>query len=215
MEKDPTKQVKHEANTAAIIRLVKELESGGRIIVSKSSNSKTSDLILDASRILRQKGFIVCHSNFKGAKNSDEFLERLHAACYAGFFPRKSELEKYKSSQLKKMMHAYEKLKNPSPFFVKPNKSSFDFSESDWSASINLAEQFAKRFKTKTVFFFEKFDVLSRFKDSMKLQGCLRADIQNHIHVSYCFSVASIKNEVEIFHSYNAPFYLTASRVVT
>jgi hypothetical protein len=215
LEKNPTKQAKPGVNSAAIVMLVKQLESGGRIILSKTPSLKTNDIILEASRKLKGNKFVVCHANLKGAKNSRQFLKRLKTAYYLGFFPKRSDLEKYKSSQLEKMIQAFEKLKDSSPLFVKPNQKAFDFSEKDWSASIDLAEQFAKRFRKKTVVFLENFDVLCTFKDSLKLQERLRACMQHHSRVSYCFTVGSLEREIEIFHSYKAPFYLTASRLTT
>jgi hypothetical protein len=194
--------------------LVKQLESGGRIILPKTADLNASDIILEAARTLKRKGFVVCHTNFKGSKDSREFLRRLHAAYYSGFFPKQLDLEKYKSNQLKKMMQEYEMLNDSGPLFVRPSKKVFDFSEKDWSTSIDLVGKLAKRFKKKTVVFLENFDVLITFKDSLKLQEHLRSCMQHHDLVSYCFSVGSMKREIEIFHFYKAPFYLTASRLI-
>ena len=206
----PKSKTKHDA----IIRsLVKQLDSGGRIVLSENSNSNTSVLVLEASKKLRRKGFVVCHADLRGSKNSREFLERLHLAYYAGFFPKKSNLEKYKSTQLKKMMRIYERLKKSSDLLVMPGFSVFDFSEKDWFATIDLVEKFAKSFRKKTIVFLENFDVICGFKDSMKLQESLRSCIQLHNGIGYCYSVSSIKREIEIFHSYSAPFYLSASRL--
>lgn len=202
-----------EKRKAFLRSLIKQLETGGRIILPKTPDLKTDDIIHEASSKLRRKGAVVCHANFKGAKNSTEFLECLHTAHYSGFFPKQSDFEKYKLSQLKRMIQAYEKRNDSSVLFIKPDRRAFDFSKKDWSASIDLVEKFAKRFKKKAVVFLENFDVLSTFNDSLKLQESLRSCMQHHSHVSYCFSVGSMKEEIEIFHSYKAPFYLTASRL--
>ena len=193
--------------------LVKQLESGGRIILSKNTNSNTSDLILEASKILKRQGFVVCHVNFRGCKNNFQFLERLHTAYYSGFFPKKSDLERYKSSELKKMIRRYDQLKGSDDVLIlKPDSSIFDFSEGDWLATVDKVKTLAKRFKKRPVVFLENFDSLCRLKDSLLLQERLRSRIQHHNNVSYCFSVSSVKREGEIFYSYDAPFYLSASR---
>jgi hypothetical protein len=194
--------------------LVQQLETGGRVILSKNSNSKTSDLILEVSRMLKRKGFAVCHADFNGSKNSIQFLERLHAAYYSGFFPKQTDLNKYKSDALKKMILQYDQLKGSSDLLIKkPDTSFFDFSKADWSRTMDLVEKLAKRLKKKPVVFLENFDVLCRFKDSMDLQEKLRSRIQHHHKVSYCYSVSSIDRERKIFFSYDAPFYLSALKV--
>lgn len=198
---------------AAIRSLVTELETGGRVVISKRRNLNTNSLILRASSILKKNGFVVCHADFKGTKNSGEFLERLHDAYLSGFFSRKSDLEKYKANWLKNMMKIYERLRKSTDLAAKPDLSVFDFSEKDWFATIDLVEKFAKGFRKKPIVFLENFDVMCGFKDSMKLQESLRSCIQHHGGIGYCYSVSSIKREIEIFHSYSAPFYLSASRL--
>lgn len=72
---------------------------------------------------------------------------------------------------------------------------------------LNLAENIAQKKGIKIVVCFDEFQNIASFSDSLSFQKKLRANFQQHQHVSYCFYGSKRHMLMEVFTDSSMPFY--------
>lgn len=191
---------------------VKELVSYAQgqanvILYSPRRYGKTS-LVRRVQSELRSKGFLILFSDFFGITSVDEIAMRTTKALYEVCRSKKTLFEK--SIQIFKSIRPVLKPDEAGNLsltveLAAQKPSGMDLLEETLSSLL----KFSKTIDYKLHFAFDEFQEIVELKDSIQIEGIMRANIQRH-PFSYFFIGSRRRILLEMFNSRKRPFFQSA-----
>ena len=187
-------------------RLLKNLKSGINTIIISPRRWGKSSLVQKAFEDLKnEKKIKLVHIDLFSINSQEEFLHKFA-----------SEVIKSSASKLKEWINiSKEFFKTLIPKFQFSTDADTEFNiifeyesiKKDPSEILNLPEKIAKKKKVKFIIAIDEFQNLANYEHFQKIEKNLRAEWQNHNHVTYCLYGSKNHMMTDIFNNPSKPFY--------
>lgn len=164
-----------------------------------------------AAAIKKDSSIKLCFIDLYKVRTEEEFYELLTLELLAATSGKMSEV----ASNIKKFFKQFIPKLSYSPVQDSEFTVGLNWEEVKKRPDeiLNLAETIATKQKIKLVICIDEFQNLGFFKDSIAFQKRLRANWQNHDHVTYCMYGSKRHMMLEVFTNQSMPFFQFGSLV--
>lgn len=187
--------------------LIQNLTGGVNTILISPRRWGKSSLVAHAVSIIKKKHkhIRVCQLDLYSTRNEEEFYAQYSAAVISACSNRLEEAMDFTRKFLSKFIPKISVSTDPDSGF----SLGLDWKEvrKDPTDILNLPETIARSKKIKIVVCIDEFQNMAGFADSLAFQKKLRAAMQRHKHVTYCFYGSKRHMMMNVFTSPSMPFY--------
>ncbi len=187
-------------------KLLRNLKSGINTIIISPRRWGKSSLVKKAFEELKsEKKIRLVQIDLFSINSQEEFLHKFA-----------SEVIKSSASKLKEWINiSKDFFKTLIPKFQFSTDADTEFNiifdyesiKKDPSEILNLPEKIAEKKKVKFIIAIDEFQNLASYEDFQKIEKRLRAEWQNHNHVTYCLYGSKNHMMSDIFNNPSKPFY--------